>query len=652
MYNVSLTWAQIISPAIDMIELISARGNTSLESAVSLTKTIRLEIQSLGQRLATAAGIEEQHHKRGSKLDDRARHERELKQIAQAIKKLLTRIEDAVPLINLAITASGANLSSSLPSTISPSRLLQASTFVTAGDSQYGSSRSKSVQVGPTFTLSVYMLFQGHFRPQTEEDVRQTTWKEVIHKADVRLMRVPIDALHQLPSSGDVQPDLDGEVTLDEYAYQIVIVEDLEDDRVHTFEEDDVQPEPYADIPLAGLREVMPIHEISRIFYADTGKILNIGSEGETNSPILLLKRDINAIPPRRRTDEYDDYGQMDGDLDTVPTRQGRRDARNEDFSHQALVVPENPIASMSPGADKRATLPRNKWQLPQDLDPEWVAFEVYTEADDSDTEIEAESEPLHRSSQKHLPANPSVTSRLSQLSMNSPSSQTTSALSTPKSQTQNHQPRLPPIRTSLSLLEMLLRLLSLQQFQQSPHLSIPDELLTFFLSEAASTGAASNDVQERRRLREEARRHVGFDPYDESPVKRRGEEYQYRGGEQNNWDDEGQSFSESGTSRPSRYDDEGYGTSEWREVTDRRQGSVSRSMTPQTPSLLKSRSYGGTPQTPSQYSRERPQPVKRYSERLRNVSSKISSPLSRSDAGNTDEGLGTSPNTPAVPPR
>lgn len=29
---------RIISPAIDMIELISARGNTSLESAVSLTK--------------------------------------------------------------------------------------------------------------------------------------------------------------------------------------------------------------------------------------------------------------------------------------------------------------------------------------------------------------------------------------------------------------------------------------------------------------------------------------------------------------------------------------------------------------------------------------------------------------------------------------
>ena len=127
-----------------MCHASSARGNTSLESAVSLTKSLRWEIQNLGQRLATAANAEESY--------DKAQHERELKQITQAIRELLTRIEDAVPLINLAITASGASLSSTLPSTVSPSRLLQASTFLTAGDSQYGVSASTYVQIGPTFT--------------------------------------------------------------------------------------------------------------------------------------------------------------------------------------------------------------------------------------------------------------------------------------------------------------------------------------------------------------------------------------------------------------------------------------------------------------------------------------------------------------------
>lgn len=84
------------------------------------------------------------------------------------------------------------------------------------------------------------------------------------------------------------------------------------------------------------------------------------------------------------------------------------------------------------------------------------------------------------------------------------------------------------PIATSLSLMEMLIRLTSLQQFQQSSHLAITDELLNFFLSEGSTTGAASGDAEARKRIRMEARQHVGFDPYDESPIKRRGEQYQY----------------------------------------------------------------------------------------------------------------------------
>jgi hypothetical protein len=74
-------------------------------------------------------------------------------------------------------------------------------------------------------------------------------------------------------------------------------------------------------------------------------------------------------------------------------------------------------------------------------------------------------------------------------------------------------------------MLEMLIRLTALQQFQQSSHLSIPDEFLTFFLSESSTVGSGG-DAEVRRRARREARARVGFDPYDESPVKRRGEEY------------------------------------------------------------------------------------------------------------------------------
>ena len=76
------------------------------------------------------------------------------------------RIEDAVPLINLAIQASGATLSSQLPHTVSPSRLLQASTFLTAGDTQYQISPRTAVQIGPTFNLDGLHAFRWTHKTQ------------------------------------------------------------------------------------------------------------------------------------------------------------------------------------------------------------------------------------------------------------------------------------------------------------------------------------------------------------------------------------------------------------------------------------------------------------------------------------------------------
>ena len=384
---------------------------------------------------------------------------------------------------------------------------------------------------------------------------------------------------------------------------------------MHTFEDDEPPPESYGDIPVAGIREVLPIHEISKIFYADTGKILNIGSDGETNNPVLLLKRDVHGVPPRRKGDSF--TSQNDG---------------IDEYQSDSVDDKETQVSASTHSASQKGNIPKI-WRLPLDLDPEWLAFEVYTEADDSDTENELETPPPRRISRTSEPR----TNAVSKMSINGSPQPTSSSLPpTPNKRPYMVQPALPPIRTSLSLLEMLLRLLSLQQFQQSPHLSIPDELLTFFLSEAASTGAASSDGQERRRLREEARRHVGFDPYDESPIKRHGEEYQYRG-QQIEWEDSRNSPSAEYSS-PRGYEDEGYGTSDWPPMPNRRQSGSPRS-TPRTPSLP-NRSQSGTPQSSSG---GRPPPVSRFSHRLRNGNEMKGSPLSRPATGMTDEGLGTS---------
>ncbi|KAL2819671.1 RanGTP-binding protein-domain-containing protein [Aspergillus granulosus] len=488
-----------------MIELIAARGNTSLESAVVLTKSLRLEIQSLGQRLAIAAQSEEQGRKGAKTPRDRSRSKELIRLIIQDIKKLLVRIEDAVPLMNLAITTSGAKLSTNLPATISPSRLLQASTFLTSGDTQYFFSPTQAVQIGPTFTLSMYMLFLGHPRPQDEEGIREATWKEVIHKARLKLRRVPMDQAMS-PQSHSWFHELPAERRVDEYAYQMLVIEDLDDGRVHSFDENEPQPHAYEGVDVAGIRDIIPIHQISKIFYADTSRILNISTDGETNSPVLLLKRDIDAIPPRRMIEREADLCAVDGsDLGEVDEIQAQLDAQLTG----ADQIYSNPSFHES-------SIPK-EWRLPEHLDPEWIAFEVYNEDETSDTESDSEA---HTSLDPENMAKLSIDADAHPPSPHPPQPQPTTTVSSPLFNN---------IRTSLSLLETLLRLMSLQQFQQQSHLAISDELLNFFLEESSTTGAGG-DEQHRQRLRADARRRVGWDPYDESPVKRRGEDYQFSG--------------------------------------------------------------------------------------------------------------------------
>ena len=650
---------QILSPAIDMIELISARGNTTLESAVSLCKSIRTDLEDIGQKLEKVSKCVEN---RQANAAAKAQNESELNAVIGKMKQLLMRIDDAVPLINLAITTSGASLSTALPSTVSPSRLLQASTFLTAGDSQYSSLQFKSVQIGPTFTLSLYMLFSSHLRPQNEEEIRQTTWKEVIRKARVKLVRGPVSAIDEPPTdsvgsrathqrlSGDDLSNHDksawasAEIRSDEFGYQLLVVEDFDDNLVHDFD-DEEPPAPYDDVNEAGICEAIPIHEISKIFYANTGKILNIGNEGDDNHPVLLLKRDLNALPPRRMMERHSRpvTPEPDSPLSSSEPKDGKKRTGQLEVNAQFEREGSVPL----PEEDDDRTVKKLR-SLPKDLDHEWLAFEVFVDDKDSDDESEVESgTPASSAPQYREPSlDPELTKGLSKMHLNGDSAPSTPVSSANRqlvhlpSPTTEPQGGMSGIRTSLSLLETLLRLLSLQQFQQTSHLAIPDELLNFFLSEAATTGAAAGDEGARRRLRADARRRIGFDPYDESPIKRRGEEYQYRGGaSQAGWP--------SGSEGPDGWPEE--------ETRGQILGSDSRS----SPFLLKDRasaSRDGSPRRSS--SLPRPplngnaqqratlSPRTPYGQRglARGIEARVSSPLARSATGMTDEAVVLTP--------
>lgn len=538
-----------------------------------MAKSLHRDIVTLGKRLENAALAEEASRRLGTQASTGEAHHAELLAIIRAIKALLARIEKDIPTLQLAISACGETFSSSLPTGISPSRFLQASFFLNLGDTQFASDPTRPVQIGPSFYLSLYMLFVGHAKPSSQqnnadpagpvtpdlsqagtpmkdepygfgEGERKPIWQEVLHKARVRLCRTPMgwqfDHTHGYvpPAGGSLSASQDPSSINymfgrpDEYSYHLEIIEDLDDDRMH---EEESRFRSYDDIPHAGIRESIPIHQIAKIFYTDSGRILNIGNADEAgNNPILLLKRDMSAPTPLELTEQI-----------MTPGRQTRMEAIEDSSS---ITSDEQDEIDRQLREDSQiledATRPENKQhplslQLPSHLDPEWLALEVFQEddvSDSSDPEDEAEED---SDNEKALPtakpARPTPSQRssldaklltqlknLSTTDVTSRSRNSTPSRQIERSESQrdaNFVARSPfsSITSSLSLMEMLIRLTSLQEFQQTAHLSIPDYILSFFLEETSTTGLKG---EERWKTRNEAKKRVGFDPYTDTPTK------------------------------------------------------------------------------------------------------------------------------------
>jgi hypothetical protein len=661
-------------------------------------------MQSLGTRLRKAANSEELLHRvkaQGSKRDPK--QEAEIRSIIEDVKKLLVQIDDAVPLINLAITTSGVSLSTSLPPTVSPSRLLQASSLVSAGDQIFSITPNSPAQVGPAFVLSIYMLFAGHNRQSLDKghDMRNTSWKEVIHKARVRLLRTT-RAISQSPIGSDtcsignnsLQPEnirstvegkdeayLPSEGQVSEFNYMLEIIEDFDDGRVHTFEEGQSQPEPYQDIDLAGIREFIPIHQVSKIFYADTGKLLNIGTESEINSPILLLKRDVNAPHPRqmmakseqRHAWDEEEFGAEEEESDTTDATFD--DDSQADIDHQLHSESSMLMSTEEMTAD--TPRPISSWCFPTDLDAEWLAFEVYTDIqgdssdEDEDTADDSTYVSEHPSfSKKSSSFDDSFNTGLKNLRLDSSTPESRMAAANHKflDATPMQTPSFPPssspihestnmlasqwgpVRSSLSLLEMLIRLTSLQNHQQKSHLTISDELLNFFLVESSASGAGQ-DGEQRRMLYHEAKQKIGFNPYYDTPMKPRG-----HGNSYSDEDARPNSGQYRGATPNADYDERSpyYNEESNQEWPRERSGTPSR-----TPDqwLLRSSDIPSSPRLPTSsvpVTPYVPKRAKRPIDRVQQVRSKptVGSPLGRGKSVETDSTLGTSPGTPSFEDR
>ncbi|KAI1480909.1 hypothetical protein K445DRAFT_322990 [Daldinia sp. EC12] len=512
---------ELISPILESIEFRYARGNSTLEAVVQTAQELRANVDSLGKRLEAAALADQNGKAKGSAAAASVRR-MEIQNIITDIKQLIEDIDDSIPLINLWVSAIGGIQTQH--SAFSPSRLLQASMLVNVGDTQYILNPGRPMQIGPDFVLSVYMLFRAHASPEDpaepygiEEGQRKPVWQEVIHKARVRLRRIPLE--DNVPGASN---HMGHNTSFVSYAYQLQIVEDLDDGRVHTVEDGDARPSSYEGVSSAGIREFIPVHQISKMFYADVGRILNINNEdGASRSPVLLLKRDVKAIPPNQ------------GQQHDIPLMEQQRFLEAPD---ESTISDENIDGDTQYELDRQLSLetrvvtrtPTNSWKLPQDLDPAWIALEVFEMDSDDDNDTtddedehtpEEEDEEDYRTEKDHHHSNlnnhprrlknstrPSADSnlvtQLNRMSIASTPSRSSSRNSgalvpDPEKFDEDLLERSPfgAIQTSLSLLEMMLRLTSLQEFEQTTHLAIPDHVLRFYLDESVSRADADAPV-------------------------------------------------------------------------------------------------------------------------------------------------------------
>lgn len=449
-----LTLLWIVTPAIDLIEIIAARGNTTLNSTVQLTVSLRNDINDFGKRMSEVMETDP-----GAALSTAD----STKSIIADMKALLARIEDAVPLISLALTTSGANLSASLPTTVSPSRLLQASSFLQAGDAQFEIDNTREMQIGPSFSLKLYTIFEGHSRHSKDPNVSNITWQETYARAILEVIRMPMHA-----DTG--HNEIDQRNHKINYLYHFRVTENLDDGRYH---EDIISGQSRRDLQgfVRGASRDIPVHNIARLFFSASGRLLNIE---EARTPVLVLK--INHA--------------LKGPFAMV----------HDIFEGKANREYQSPISTED--VDSRQPSSDSVQMSPDDL--EWLALELWSEGDDSNSEGDDFDTASEQSSSAEVEVPPIPAT---QMGSSRPSTSDTDLdalamrlqileVTKPSPLTANLGLGQTSLAT-LSLLEYILRLSALQTSEQQSIMDVSDERISLFLRD--------DNAQSRTRSHQEA---------------------------------------------------------------------------------------------------------------------------------------------------
>ncbi|KAJ2835542.1 Ran-specific GTPase-activating protein 30 [Coemansia sp. 'formosensis'] len=413
---------RIVTPAIDLVEIIAARGHSTLSGALHLTHALRRDILSLSTSLPSTSprrpeGISAALFRPSPNVSDPGEQT-----VVKRLEELLEKIDDAVPLLNLALTTSGAHLGGSLPEGVSPARLLQASALLAR----------PGIRVGEPFVLRLYSLFVGSVRPKSRRDF---TWKEDFGKCRLALFRpTPL-------------------------AYELRILEDTNDGRYHA-EDAPTQPLEWArdmgdDVGSGGKSIVIPLDHIASLYYTSAGSLLNIE---DSTSPVLVLSVRSDA-PVEDPLQNIADFGKLDSNVRWYALEGAAVDNDTDDDTD----------GSDSEGEDSEsAELSEEDEKLAETFDQ----LCTVSPAEPTEKKNEEESEDQSPPDSPKTPL---------------PSSSTLDTL-------------LPPLEflahewnlCTLSLLEYMIRLASVEMAEQTSHLEVPDEKLRLYLQASTTADDAS----------------------------------------------------------------------------------------------------------------------------------------------------------------
>ncbi|KAL2887988.1 Ran-specific GTPase-activating protein 30 [Ceratocystis lukuohia] len=296
-------------------------------------------------------------------------------------------------------------------------------------------------------------------------------WQEVIHKARVRIIRLPFETRFD-HIRGYFVGNSSGYIP-NEYVYHLEVIEDLDDGRLH---ESPDGARNYQEITRAGIRESIPLHQISKIFYTDTGRLLNIGPEDSLcNKPVLLLKRDMKAQSTESRVLDHSkwSFGEK---------VQAKRDSCNMDLS----------VQHREQGTIDMADDLQLDFQIRNEANEEDEAEGEDTgdEDDEEDSDASDSSSQSQKSLEKVIPSGRSFLRKLKNMSL---------AANLPGAETRNSQSQVSSVPAQE---QQAVRLQPSPSPQPPPQ---PKDLVSGGLDQ--------------QKVREEARRQVGFDPYTDTPT-------------------------------------------------------------------------------------------------------------------------------------